>query len=570
MGGRPYSARSLLARAARWLAIGWPLLLVAVALFAGVLVYTGTLEDAFITFRFAEHFAAGDGFGVWNRGEAPVEGYTSPLWMVFVAAAKRIGLSSGATATITGLFCYAGVVALFATLPRLARRYAVEEPWLRDPWGACAVAAILYVGSAANAWYSTTGMETIPFALLGLAAFSSLYLARRALLPAALHGLLVLLRPEGLLIALASGAFHALMRPERRRAGIACVVTAVSVFSMLTLGRLLYFGYPFPNTYYAKVQGGPPGMHLLHGMAYTSHWMHAHWPWLLAIVLGNLVLWRQRRDRSALRVLASLSVGLCLYAAYVTKVGGDNPYAFPMWRHFVHIGPFVCLASGVAICSLSARTLLRLSAAVALAWLATRSEMRAHPSPFPRGLQPYFARFPADITQSSRNKPYAWLRSISDPRDVIASGLAGNLPYTVDAVHVDMLGLCDSHIAHQGKFDPKGPVDSKTDIAYVLGRRPDVIESNLNRKRLTQGRSRAELVKRRVSMVNAMLDNPIFKSDYCFVRGAPGNRAMFMRKAYAAGDPRRAKLECIPVTETSLYRSSTAPAKRAARRRKTT
>lgn len=567
MDDRPRPAPSLEVDEPRWLAIGWPLLLVTVALFAGVLVYSGPLEDAYITFRYSEHLAAGEGFGVWNRGEAPVEGFTCLLWMVSVAAAKRLGLSTIGTGTITGLLCYAGLAALFATLPRLARRYEVEEPWLRDRWGPCAVAAILCVGSAANAWYSTTGMEAIPFALLGMTAFLSLYFARRAWVAAVFHGVLVLMRPEGLLLALASGAFHAL-NPRRRRAGLVCLVTAVGVFSILTLGRLVYFGYPLPNTYYAKVQGGPPGMHLRLGVGYSFGWIRAHWPWLVAIAAGNLVLWRQRRDSAALRVLAPLSIGICLYAAYITKVGGDNAYAFPMWRHFVHIGPFIYLAVGFAICSFSARTAVRLGAAVLLALFAIRGEMLARPGPFTHGLGGYLARFPADITGLPKSKPLEWLRSIGDPHDVIASPLAGFLPYTLDAQHIDVLGLCDVYIAHHGKFDPKGPIDSKIDMAYVLGRRPDVIDIGLIRDAIRQGKPRAQLISRRPPMAIAMLDNPIFKNEYCFVRDAPGSRAMFMRTAYIEGDPRRAKLKCVPVTETSLYQSS-GPSKRAAHRRKT-
>jgi hypothetical protein len=310
-------------------------------------------------------------------------------------------------------------------------------------------------------------------------------------------------------------------------------------------------------------------MHLRLGLSYSLGWIRAHWTWLVTIAAGSFVLWRQRGDRDMFRLLASLSIGIGLYAAYITKVGGDNPYAFPMWRHFVHIAPFICLAAGIAICSLSARTSIRVGVAMLLAWAAIRGEMAAHPGPFSQGLDPFLAKFPADITRSPKNSVYVWLRSISDPEDSIASGLAGHLPYTVDHVHIDILGLCDAYIAHHGKFDPKGPIDSKTDMPYVLGRRPDIIESGLSREHILQGKSRAQLVTRRASLVNSILDNPIFKSDYCLALNAPGSRAMFMRSAYVqGGDPRRAKLKCVPVTETSLYRPSP-PAKRAARRRKT-
>ena len=40
------------------------------------------IDDAFIIFRYADNFAAGDGL-VYNRGEA-VEGYTSFTWTLLV------------------------------------------------------------------------------------------------------------------------------------------------------------------------------------------------------------------------------------------------------------------------------------------------------------------------------------------------------------------------------------------------------------------------------------------------------------------------------------------------------
>ena len=49
------------------------------------------LDDSFITYRYAEHLAAGDGL-CWNVGEDPVEGYTSFLWVVANAVGLFMGL----------------------------------------------------------------------------------------------------------------------------------------------------------------------------------------------------------------------------------------------------------------------------------------------------------------------------------------------------------------------------------------------------------------------------------------------------------------------------------------------
>src|SRR4026207_81128 len=48
-----------------------------------------TLDDAYITFRYARHLAEGYGLGAWNHTGEHVEGYSSPLWMRLIAGAGR-------------------------------------------------------------------------------------------------------------------------------------------------------------------------------------------------------------------------------------------------------------------------------------------------------------------------------------------------------------------------------------------------------------------------------------------------------------------------------------------------
>src|SRR5437868_1942959 len=62
-----------------------------------------TLDDAFITFRYATNFAEGNGL-VFNAGELPrAEGITSPLYSVLLAAAPAVGLNIEIFAKLVGL-----------------------------------------------------------------------------------------------------------------------------------------------------------------------------------------------------------------------------------------------------------------------------------------------------------------------------------------------------------------------------------------------------------------------------------------------------------------------------------
>ena len=47
-------------------------------------------DDAYISFRYAEHLAQGTGL-TFNPGEAPVEAYSNFLWIVLCALVSRVG-----------------------------------------------------------------------------------------------------------------------------------------------------------------------------------------------------------------------------------------------------------------------------------------------------------------------------------------------------------------------------------------------------------------------------------------------------------------------------------------------
>ncbi|NCQ34688.1 hypothetical protein GW813_06350, partial [bacterium] len=74
-------------------------------------------DDAFISFRYAEHLAAGRGL-VFNPGEY-VQGFTNPLLTLMLAALVKLGLPMEGSAIGVGLAAFAGTLAL---LVRHAKR----------------------------------------------------------------------------------------------------------------------------------------------------------------------------------------------------------------------------------------------------------------------------------------------------------------------------------------------------------------------------------------------------------------------------------------------------------------
>ena len=61
-----------------------------------------TLDDAYITFRYARHLAEGYGVGAWNHAGEHVEGYSSPLWMVLLGSAEWLGIGVRTASKVFG------------------------------------------------------------------------------------------------------------------------------------------------------------------------------------------------------------------------------------------------------------------------------------------------------------------------------------------------------------------------------------------------------------------------------------------------------------------------------------
>jgi hypothetical protein len=380
-------------------------------------------------------------------------------------------------------------------------------------------------------------------------------------LPIAAAALLVGMRPEGALFALALGAAHflrarALGAPRGPAlAGLAAAVVGLAGLSLL---RLAVFGELVPNTWFAKVAGAGT-LVLGLGFAYLVDWLLANAAFALAVAAAAAVcaasLLRRRADLgSPLAVLLGLAV---VFAAYVVRAGGDNTSAFPYWRHLLHAAPLLAFLAATGLVGVAPRSrTLRAALAAALVATSTASTLGVHGDRLRREVREDLRRFP-HLAHRPPSAYDRWLARLASPDTVIASSAAGEMPFVVDAVHLDMLGLNDRHIAHEGRFDPRGPVDSKSDPAYVLGRRPDVLQLPVVVSKILEAEGDRAPVLRRGQMSWAIVRDPRFRDEYLLVRNAPYSHrdvALFVRRGWWQTHPRKDELQVVPFAETGLYR----------------
>jgi hypothetical protein len=292
-------------------------LLILAVLIVHICHYQFLVDDAFISFRYADNIASGHG-AVFNVGEK-VEGYTNFLWVVILSMFSFIGLQPHHIASILSISCS---ITLFLCLIYFNNRLFAQKRY--DLF--LLIAPLFLALNRTYAVWSTGGLETRLFSLFVFLAV--IFLARRdstgakhLRLSALFFALASLTRPEGILLF---GSFfgiylisHMKNAAKVRDTGKSSIIYFIIVASHFIF-RLIYYGYPFPNTFYAKVTGAWFDA----GLQYLFLFVHEHGLYLL-LPLGILLL-SKGYDRERRRLLIHISVPLVPYLIYLAYIGGDH------------------------------------------------------------------------------------------------------------------------------------------------------------------------------------------------------------------------------------------------------
>ncbi|MBU6334146.1 MAG: hypothetical protein KGS47_07040 [Chloroflexi bacterium] len=424
-----------------------------------------TIDDAYISFRYAANALAGHGL-VYNPGER-VEGYTNFLWVVLFIPVLAAGLPpTGAGLVLTAL----------ASLVTLALTYrAAAHTW--GPLAAAGAAAALVSSVAFVVWTARgSGMETALFTMLVLAGVVLAGAARPASAGAVL-ALAALTRPEGVLVAGLTGlvllAPHLRRRDWRGALGAAAplALAALAIFGPYYLARFAYYGYPLPNTFYAKV--GATGAQVWRGLEYAAAFAALLGPWWLIVAAGAACWWWRGRATPAPLTRLSLVI-VVAYSGYIIAVGGDH---FPRYRFFAPLTPLLALLAGAALQQIAALRAGRVLASLGIALLllaALPQQVGARSLAGGNGIW-------SEQSVVDKNREIGlWIRANTAPGTLVATGIAGALAYYAERPVLDMLGLNDLHIAHLD-VDTMGQGvagSEKSDREYVLARRPAIIPFN--------------------------------------------------------------------------------------------
>ena len=421
-----------------------------------------TIDDAFITFRYARNLADGNGL-VFNLGER-VEGVTSLSWTLLLAFVETLRLPVEPAAFALGVS--------FALLA-LREAYLLGRGLGASP--AACLAAVALVAVHGRFWLvAANGLEGGLFAFLVVLVTRKTVEAADTRLIGALLGLLFMTRPESLVLLLIVAGYQLLGtsgpagRTEARTRAVTISAAALAVVGAVTIWRLGYYGALLPNSVAAKsaVSAGTETLlaNLVSGLSYTVRFEIAHAPLILGAAIALVLRPANRALWFCLLVVVSE-----LPAVFVN--GGDWMPHYRLLMVFVPV-----LAAPLALCLSRAFEdwdtpgSARRRSAWVLAVLTVSAVFMLSRSPWQTTPGPRFTFHPITSCyqfMATRLKPHL------APDDIAAAEAVGLFGWILDETTIhDPLGLTSAHHARHGEYHLNW---GKTDYDHLHQVRPAVL-----------------------------------------------------------------------------------------------
>ncbi len=214
-------------------------------------------EDAYISFRYAEHLGDGDGL-TFSVGASPVEGYSNFLWLVVLAGVHKAGADLPATTPYLGIFL---AILNLLVLWKMFKNRGLPPLEMLLP-------LVVFATAGPFLMYVVSGMEMTLFSLLLLLAmfftdgvFESW--GKRPIAWTMIIGVLLsLCRPEGVIvfpIIMVFAGWRAMREPQRntiiKRLALTSLVFAAIIVAY-NLWRYSYFHEWLPPPFMSKAGGG--------------------------------------------------------------------------------------------------------------------------------------------------------------------------------------------------------------------------------------------------------------------------------------------------------------------------
>jgi arabinofuranosyltransferase len=431
------------------------------------------IDDANIYFTYAENLASGNGITYANNSER-TEGATSMLWLLICSFVFWIGQTESAVLVLSvGLMIATQWIILNAIY-----RYAAQKNKKAWPY-VCGYLALILCSPSYITWMSITLMDTCLWGLF-IAGMTYFVLfppesTRKRLIASIPFILAPWVRPEGMLVApvLAALLWLRSYPANLHRATHYCIGIGgamIVLLASLTVFRLMYFGYPLPNPYYAKVS---PFIlyNLWGGLVYliafiTCGYLMKGFSVILLLILIPLFadvfhsLWNRKPLR--LRHLHETSALVALFLLFFPVLSGGDHFA--MFRFYQPAYPLICLTFILWLFDLRVTHLSytdkvqspliryanRVVFVLVIAYFLLLHAFK-YPYTWPyiqQNASPIYLEFSIAEKEIDNGKTFARLFANNQYYPTIGVLMAGGIARTYPGPIVDLMGLNNNIIAH--------------------------------------------------------------------------------------------------------------------------
>lgn len=439
------------------------LLLGAFAAFFSLLLqlWSFTVDDAFITFRYAQNLVVGWG-PTFNPTLPLVEGYTTFLWMLLMALPHLVGIDVVLASKLLGvgltILTFGALYALvLALIPKT--QVAIKHPF-------AALAVFFLAIFPATAIHAVAGMETACFTFL-LTLLTLLVVralggnSNHAWLISFVALLLGLTRPEGNLLALILlvGLFVFGPRVIKTRLAGASLLFYILPGALYFFWRYLYYDLLFPLPFYLKAIN--PGRPLAGMDTVIDYLLHLLPPVAFFVFFA---FWNPGR-RTIILAFPVLAL-MVFYLIPVHMMGFNWRFVYPSTPLILALAGFggMRLVDCLRYASLlggSDWTNARLAFVVAslclvgVSYLAGAGERISETRRIARGINSTYVQLGKTLRAFSGDELFP----------TMAIGDAGAVPYYSRWRVIDLIGLNDRQIA----FSSVPPLD------YLMSNQPDLV-----------------------------------------------------------------------------------------------
>ena len=298
-------------------------------LYAIILIRTAwSSDDAQVTFRTVDNFLNGYGL-TWNVTER-VQASTHPLWMFLLSVLYVFTHELYFTTIFFSIVVSLIAVSIFAF--KIAESYKVAL-----------VGIILMCVSKAFIDYSTSGLEN-PLTYLLLVVFFVVFFKtetsqKKIFFLFLVASFVMLNRLDMVLLISPSLIYEVIKFKNYKKAILAALLGGVPIIAW-EIFSVIYYGFPFPNTAYAKLNTGVSKLQLIErGFCYFKNSFRIDSLTLITIITGCIVSFVMKVKRNKM-----VAIGIVLYLLYILKIGGD----FMSGRFLT--APFLCAVILISLC----------------------------------------------------------------------------------------------------------------------------------------------------------------------------------------------------------------------------